>query len=134
MGLIMFDIDNFKNMNDMLGHLAGDFVLKSVANICAKILRAADIFGRYGGDEFIILLPMTDIRNTEEAATRICRSLEDSRIIYKGIPIKVRASLGIANLEGHGDELEDMIRRADRNLYVSKRSGGSKVTGGTDYD
>ncbi|MBN2219748.1 MAG: diguanylate cyclase [Kosmotogaceae bacterium] len=133
MGLIMFDIDNFKNMNDMLGHLAGDFVLKRVANICTKILRAADIFARYGGDEFIILLPMTDITNTEEAATRICRSLEDSRIVYKGIPIKVRASLGIASLEGHGDELEDMIRRADRNLYVSKRSGGNKVTGGRNY-
>jgi len=133
MGLIMFDIDNFKNMNDMLGHLAGDFVLKRVANICTKILRAADIFARYGGDEFIILLPMTDITNTEEAATRICRSLEDSRIIYKRIPIKVRASFGIANFEGHEDELEDMIRRADRNLYVSKRSGGNKVTGGRNY-
>ncbi len=130
MGLIMFDIDNFKKLNDNLGHLAGDFVLKRVAQICNRILRAADIFGRYGGDEFIVLLPMTDAQRTEEAALRICHSLEESEIVFNGTPIDVKASLGTASLEGHENELEDMIKRADRNLYTSKGRGGNRVTGG----
>ncbi|HNU23647.1 MAG TPA: sensor domain-containing diguanylate cyclase, partial [Mesotoga sp.] len=130
MGLIMFDIDNFKKLNDNLGHLAGDFVLKRVAQICNRILRAADIFGRYGGDEFIVLLPMTDAQRTEEAALRICHSLEESEIVFNGTPIDVKVSLGTASLEGHENELEDMIKRADRNLYTSKGRGGNRVTGG----
>ena len=72
----MFDIDNFKNMNDMLGHLAGDFVLKGLQTYVPRFYEPQIFFARYGGDEFIILLPMTDITNTEEAATRICRFLK----------------------------------------------------------
>ncbi len=128
MGLIMFDLDNFKKLNDRLGHLGGDFVLKRVAQICCKILRAADIFGRYGGDEFIVILPMTDSRRTEEAAFRICRAFRETNIEYNGITLEVSASFGIASLMGQEDELEEMIKRADKNLYVSKISGGDRVT------
>jgi len=134
MGLIMFDVDNFKKLNDRLGHLGGDFVLKRVAQICCKILRAADIFGRYGGDEFIVILPMTDSRRTEEAAFRICRAFRETNIEYNGILLEVSASFGIASFVGQEDELEEMIKRADNNLYVSKSSGGDKVTGGTESD
>ncbi|MDD4207401.1 MAG: diguanylate cyclase [Mesotoga sp.] len=134
MGLIMFDVDNFKKLNDKLGHLGGDYVLKRVAQICCRILRAADIFGRYGGDEFIVILPMTDSRRTEEAALRILRSFRETNIEFNGIPLEVSASLGIAGLAGQKDELEEMIKRADNNLYVSKSSGGDKVTGGPESD
>jgi len=134
MGLIMFDVDNFKKLNDKMGHLGGDYVLKRVAQICCKILRAADIFGRYGGDEFIVILPMTDAKRTEEAALRILRSFRETDIEYNGVPLEVSASLGIASLVGQEDELEEMIKRADNNLYVSKSSGGDKVTGGTESD
>jgi len=134
MGLIMFDVDNFRKLNDRLGHLGGDFVLKTVAQICCKILRAADIFGRYGGDEFIVILPMTDSRRTEEAAFRICRAFWETNIEYNGILLEVSASFGIASFVGQEDELEEMIKRADNNLYVSKSSGGDKVTGGTESD
>ncbi len=134
MGLIMFDVDNFKKLNDRLGHLGGDFVLKRVAQICCKILRAADIFGRYGGDEFIVILPMTDSRRTEEAAFRICRAFRETNIEYNGILLEVSASFGIASFVGQEDELEEMIKRADNNLYASKSSGGDKVTGGTESD
>ncbi|MBN2252254.1 MAG: diguanylate cyclase [Kosmotogaceae bacterium] len=134
MGLIMFDVDNFKKLNDRLGHLGGDYVLRRVAQICCRILRAADIFGRYGGDEFIVILPMTDSRRTEEAAFRILRSFRETNIEYNGVPLEVSASLGIASLEYQEDELEEMIKRADNNLYISKSSGGDKVTGGPESD
>ncbi|MFA6656795.1 MAG: GGDEF domain-containing protein, partial [Mesotoga sp.] len=92
------------------------------------------IFGRYGGDEFIVILPMTDSRRTEEAALRILRSFRETNIEFNGIPLEVSASLGIAGLAGQKDELEEMIKRADNNLYVSKSSGGDKVTGGPESD
>jgi diguanylate cyclase (GGDEF)-like protein/PAS domain S-box-containing protein len=127
-GIIMFDIDDFKSLNDRHGHLIGDFVLRRTAQICQTMLRSADIFGRYGGDEFIILLPMTNSAETEEAARRLRRKLSSSKIEYDGVEFTVKCSFGTATLENPGETFENMIKKADQAMYVSKNSGGNRVS------
>ena len=128
-GLIMFDIDNFKKLNDRHGHLAGDFVLKVATKICGAELRSADIFARYGGDEFVVILPMTDLAKTREAAKRLCNALCSSAVEYNETRFNIRASFGVTSYR-YDDTLEGMIKRADRSLYISKNAGGNRVSGG----
>jgi diguanylate cyclase (GGDEF)-like protein len=128
-GLIMFDIDNFKKLNDRHGHLAGDFVLKAATKICGAELRSADIFARYGGDEFVVILPMTDLAKTREVAKRLCNALCSYAVEYNETMFNIRASFGVTSYR-HDDTLEEMIKRADGSLYISKNAGGNRVSGG----
>src|ERR671922_725420 len=91
----MFDVDLFKEINDQYGHLAGDQVLKEIANRCGHIIRHVDIFGRYGGDEFVILLPETDQTMARDIADRIRTSIGESAMITEVGPIMVTISLGV---------------------------------------
>ncbi len=127
-GLIMFDIDNFKKLNDRHGHLVGDFLLKVTTKICRTELRSADIFARYGGDEFVVILPMTDLAKTREAAKRLCNALCSSTVEYNETMFNIHASFGVTSYR-HDDTLEEMIKRADRSLYISKNAGGNRVSG-----
>jgi diguanylate cyclase (GGDEF)-like protein len=125
--LIMLDIDHFKRVNDKLGHAVGDTVLKGIAEILLLILRQSDILARIGGEEFVVILPRTDI----EAAYNIANRIRDGVRAHEfaEVPWRVTVSLGVVTL--HPDEdFEAALERADFCLYQSKRSGRNRVTVG----
>jgi diguanylate cyclase (GGDEF)-like protein len=122
--LIMFDIDNFKKVNDSYGHLAGDEVIKHLSNVALRNIRSTDILGRYGGDEFVILLPETDIESCEEIAQRILLDFTSSAVNYNNYNIKATTSFGIANTRtANTDNLESLMEYADKALYMAKNAG-----------
>lgn len=130
---IMTDVDFFKSVNDTYGHAAGDLVLKTIAKIIRGQLREYDIAGRYGGEEFSILLPFTKIDEARMVAERLRQAIEDKTIdISKVSPdndvksIKVTISLGVYEIkETDGDE--DLMQKADKALYQAKNTGRNKV-------
>ncbi|MBI9046935.1 MAG: diguanylate cyclase [Anaerolineaceae bacterium] len=128
LSLIIYDIDNFKLVNDTYGHAAGDLVLIKVIERCQEILRKSDIIGRYGGEEFIILLPSTESPTAIHAAQRLCEEIELLGVQYEGKKISVTASFGVASVSKSSQRgLEDIVRRADQALYAAKSSGCNRV-------
>ena len=130
---IMTDIDFFKNVNDTYGHAVGDLVLKTIAKVIRGQLREYDIAGRYGGEEFSILLPFTGIHEAKMVAERLRRAIESKTIdISKVNPdietkdINITISLGIYELK-ENDNVEDLIIKADKALYQAKNTGRNKV-------
>ena len=126
LSVIICDLDNFKLVNDTLGHEAGDRVLQIVAKTLAGALRKSDIIGRIGGDEFMLILPQTPLEGAGEFAERIRQKIED--IEYPDdITVRSTLSLGIAAFAGIPDPGE-ILKRADIALYDSKKAGKNKVT------
>ncbi len=123
LSLIMFDIDNFKLINDSFGHQVGDVVLKELAGLIKTILRDTDVLARYGGEEFMILLPETDIENTKMMAERI-RSLVESHVFQ--VVDAVTVSIGIAEYK-KGDSIDDFIKNVDYACYDAKLGGRNRV-------
>jgi diguanylate cyclase (GGDEF)-like protein len=128
LSLILFDLDEFKLINDTLGHTAGDAVLKFVVTIISQRLRKYDIFGRFGGDEFLILLPETDITAAQVLAEEIRNMLETSEVHFEDQIIKTSGSFGVASIDFHQTTpFEDLVRRADKAVYMAKDSGRNRV-------
>jgi diguanylate cyclase (GGDEF)-like protein/PAS domain S-box-containing protein len=123
LSMIMMDIDHFKKVNDRFGHQVGDRVLKNVADICLSILRNADIMCRFGGEEFLILLPETTKDEAENAAERMCRAVADSVIQTDRGEVKITLSIGVAELDMEHDSVDSMIFAADKALYLAKAAG-----------
>lgn len=120
--LLMIDIDNFKAINDTLGHQQGDTVLASCANAIRDSFRDSDIVGRVGGDEFFVL--MKNVPDVEVVKKKSDLLLEAFRnVVEKEFPWKVSGSIGISLYEGNGISLEELYRQADRALYDAKRKG-----------
>lgn len=127
--VIMLDLDHFKRINDLFGHAIGDQVLQSIVKTCQENIRDFDILGRYGGEEFVILLPETNIENARQAADRIRKEIEKSSIETDAGMISITASLGITSLTDEDDlTLDKLLDRADQALYKSKEGGRNKVT------
>jgi diguanylate cyclase len=125
--LIMIDIDNLKKVNDVYGHLAGDEVIKALASVIKKATRETDIAGRYGGEEFAIILPDTPIANVEFVAERIRRLVEKYTVVYDEINIKFTISLGIAGFKHSQIDSTQWLDAADKALYQAKNSGKNRV-------
>lgn len=126
--VIMLDIDLFKKVNDVYGHLIGDQVLQQIANRCRSILRTSDVIGRYGGEEFVILLPETSIQQAQSIANRIRLLVLDKPIMSDRGNINVSISLGISSMEGDCDSrLEWVIDQADQALLKAKDLGRNRV-------
>ena len=125
-GVILVDIDDFKKINDTYGHLIGDDVLRDFSAIISQGLRKNDFVGRYGGEEFLIVLPDLDINESRKVAERIRSSLESETFNFSGVSIKLTASFGVSVLE-KGDDIKNAIQRADDALYDAKKSGKNKV-------
>ncbi len=128
----MADLDHFKEVNDRYGHLAGDSLLKRVAQVLSHGLRSADAVGRYGGEEFLIVLPETDLAGARVVADKLRRLVEDVREpMDDGEEAAVTVSIGLASLEdaGRGAELSarDLLKLADRALYRAKDEGRNRV-------
>ena len=119
--ILLVDLDYLKALNDTHGHLAGDFVLRELAQLCQSNLRSDDILARFGGDEFIILLPRTGLTASLAIAERLQQSVEQfAFLIEEGTVLRQKVSIGLANWRGGEDRLEDVIKRADAALYADK--------------
>lgn len=124
---IMLDIDDFKRVNDNHGHAVGDDVLRGLAQICIEHVRETDILGRYGGEEFVIVLPETELERAVEIARRLRRQIERTPIGTKVGALNITVSLGVTEITPHITDLAALIDRADTALYRAKRAGRNCV-------
>jgi len=122
----LLDIDNFKRLNDELGHAAGDVALKSLAAVVSKTLRPSDVVARFGGEEFVVLLPDTAVDEGQQILTRLQRSLSGGLFMHENKPIFVTFSAGVTDYRA-GEALELALERADQALYEAKRSGKNRT-------
>lgn len=122
----LLDIDNFKRLNDTLGHQAGDLALKHLTKVIKETLRPADTVGRYGGEEFLIVLPDTNLESAVEAMQRLQRDLTKKFFLHNNERILVTFSAGVA-LRGEDEDADDLIGRADKAMYKAKQTGKNRV-------
>lgn len=122
----MCDLDDFKKVNDTLGHDCGDEVLRSTARLLSESLRRTDLVGRWGGEEFLVLLPETEREGGRTALEKVRAKLEALTLVCAGAPLRVTASIGVAAFV-RGERLEDLVARADAALYEAKRAGKNRV-------
>ncbi len=124
---IMIDIDNFKLINDTYGHATGDKVLRGVTSRCRSQLRDTDFFCRYGGEEFTILLPDTDLERARIVAERLRQEVEMFRLDSQEIPLGITISIGISAFSSKNHDLEALIQAADLALYAAKSTGRNQI-------
>ena len=127
MAAIMLDIDQFKQVNDTYGHIAGDQVLQEVAARCMKQVRVIDLIGRYGGDEFVFLLVEAEAGDVLNIAERICKIISAKPVDTERGPLNISVSMGIATLLPENPNLTSLLNRADNALYVAKKAGRNQV-------
>ncbi len=128
LGLLLFDVDHFKRVNDGFGHPAGDAVLRFVASTIGSRLRAEDLFARYGGEEFVAVLRGIDLSGTARAGERLRAVLESSSTAFDGHTIRVTVSVGAASLATcKTPTIESLIATADARLYAAKAGGRNRV-------
>ncbi|WP_178006166.1 sensor domain-containing diguanylate cyclase [Marinospirillum perlucidum] len=125
--LIIFDIDHFKKVNDTYGHQAGDEVIRQAAQLLKQEARATDFPGRYGGEEFVLLLPDTPEAGAQEVAERLRQALESKVIEYGELSLKVTISLGVSGFTKQLDTAQTWLERADQALYQAKEAGRNQV-------
>jgi diguanylate cyclase (GGDEF)-like protein/PAS domain S-box-containing protein len=125
-GVLMIDIDHFKLVNDTHGHDAGDTVLRMVAKTLSNCLRGDDLVGRWGGEEFLVLLPGTTESGMRSVAERCRRLVAESEFLLDGQPVRVTISVGGARTTP-GDKVETLVKRADMMLYACKEGGRNQV-------
>jgi len=127
LSLIMLDIDHFKQVNDTWGHAAGDAVLKAVSGGLGQVLRETDLAARSGGEEFVLLLPETDLNGAVETAERLLQMVSAREVtLDSGQTVSVTVSLGVTSLE-FDESGEDMLLRADQAMYRAKRNGRNQM-------
>lgn len=126
LAVMMFDIDYFKRINDHFGHLAGDYVLRELADTVQQRIRRDEIFARYGGEEFVIVLPETTIEGAAALAETLRERVETHPFVFQGESIPVTISAGCALVQ-EADTATELIQRADTKLYEAKRSGRNRV-------
>jgi len=122
--LVLIDLDDFKYVNDNYGHHVGDLVLARVAKVLRTNMRAKDIVGRWGGDEFVAIMPNTDLENAKKVLERIKSQLEKMEILAEGRRFKVSISAGVVQCGENFQSLLDMIKEADRLMYMEKKKKG----------
>ena len=130
-GVIMFDIDHFKNFNDTWGHACGDYVLITVAKIIKNSIRPEDMASRYGGEEFTVLLPNTLKEDAMQVAERIRANIENTDFDYEGQHVKVTISGGVSVFDRKTNPVnsaKEFVEQADKALYVSKAGGRNRIT------
>lgn len=128
LGVLLIDIDHFKKINDTFGHLAGDAVICETARRLKSSARPYDQLGRYGGEEFLIVLPGCDLENAVKHAERLRISIEENQVDTPEGVIPVTMSLGVtANIDGNLTEIDSLIRAADNALYKAKNNGRNRV-------
>jgi diguanylate cyclase (GGDEF)-like protein/PAS domain S-box-containing protein len=128
LGVLMLDLDHFKKFNDTFGHDAGDTVLRETAAFLSKSVRAEDIVCRFGGEEFLVILPQASLKVTHVRAERIRSKLRELTVLHQGQPLgMVTVSVGVAELPQHGTSPKELIDAADAALYRAKKNGRDRV-------
>ena len=128
LGLILLDLDHFKKVNDTYGHPAGDEVLRHLGTIATRMLRTEDVFARFGGEEFAVVLRGASTRGAGRLAERLRDALRDNHAVYEGTQIPMTLSAGCAALSCCGAPTpEEMVAVADRRLYAAKQGGRNRV-------
>lgn len=125
--MVIVDVDHFKRVNDEYGHMAGDRTLKAIAGLLGEHLRGSDILGRYGGEEFVMILPETTAEQAERMAERIRRHVENASFKYSSDTIRVTVSAGVGEVLRPKDTSEQLFERVDAALYKAKQTGRNKV-------
>jgi diguanylate cyclase (GGDEF)-like protein len=125
--VMLIDADHFKRINDRFGHRAGDIALKAIAKACNASVRDTDIVGRFGGEEFIILLPRTNAADAALVAERIRHAILENEIRWQGQRLDVSLSLGVAEAGLHADGIDELIAAADQALYAAKKNGRNQT-------
>ena len=126
LSVIMLDIDKFKNVNDTYGHRKGDEILTRIGELLLKSVRNSDFVGRYGGEEFIILLPETDANSGFKVAEKIRTLIASANLLGEEMPLT--ESSGISTYPEDGANEEELIEKADQALYYSKNNGRNRST------
>ncbi|WP_321801530.1 diguanylate cyclase [Caballeronia sp. J97] len=130
LSMLLFDLDHFKRINDDLGHLVGDTVLRVMAERVAKSVRVQDVFGRFGGEEFALLLPCTNFADAMIVAEKVRREIGETPVDVQGARVPVTASVGAARARsGVTSSYEALINEADAALYTAKREGRNRAVG-----
>jgi diguanylate cyclase (GGDEF)-like protein/PAS domain S-box-containing protein len=124
LSLIIFDLDHFKKINDEFGHLEGDKVLVAVADLVSESIRATDTFGRWGGEEFMVILPETSLHEAQLVAEKLREAVSQLKILGSKT---ITASFGVAGVLEGITELETLIRLSDEGLYIAKENGRNRV-------
>ena len=128
LGIMMIDLDHFKDINDGFGHDGGDLVLKEASKRMQSCIRSSDIIGRFGGEEFLAVIPNGTIEELKSIAERIRSSLDTEPVITEDFVIPVTCSIGVAVLlDYEGEKIDEIIQRADKALYVAKEMGRNRV-------
>jgi diguanylate cyclase (GGDEF)-like protein len=128
MSVIMLDIDHFKQVNDTYGHAIGDDILRTVAQRCAEALRETDTVGRYGGEEFVVVMPQTGLEEARECvAERLRAEVAEHPVETEKGAVSVTISLGVAELSSVDEDLDALLNRADEALYAAKEGGRNRV-------
>jgi diguanylate cyclase (GGDEF)-like protein len=125
--VLMLDIDHFKNVNDTYGHQTGDAVMRRLADCLCETVRENDLVGRYGGEEFLILLPDSNARNSAQTAQRIRKMVQDLEIETSNENVSVTVSIGVSSYPQYGQDANAVICAADAALYQAKSSGRNQV-------
>lgn len=127
--MVILDIDHFKKVNDTYGHLAGDLVIKTFAQLLMRVVRTEDIVGRYGGEEFVIVTRNVPLAGASVLAERARQAFELTPVEYEGTSIRVTCSAGVASLRCCGDkrDKQTLVGLADQRLYQAKQSGRNRV-------
>lgn len=124
---MLFDLDHFKKVNDTYGHLAGDAVLCAVSQRVNSLLRIVDVLGRYGGEEFGVILPSINLEGTVVVAEKIRQIVAQTPVIYKGTAIPITVSIGVTEFKAETPNYEHLIHCADVALYFGKKNGRNQV-------
>ncbi len=127
LAIMMLDLDFFKRVNDTYGHAIGDHVLCMLAERCLENLREVDILGRYGGEEFVVLLPETNLASAGKVAERLCQLIGGEPVETDKGPVSVTVSLGVAPLDEDCASFDALLERADQALYLAKEKGRDQV-------
>jgi diguanylate cyclase (GGDEF)-like protein len=133
LGIIMLDVDSFKNHNDSLGHEAGDLLLQAMGSFLRSNIRREDIACRYGGDEFVLILPEASLEVTRQRAEKLRQEVQRLKVDYRGQSLKsVSISVGVAVFPTQGDRGEAVLKAADAALYRAKEGGRNRVVTATE--
>ena len=130
--ILLMDLDRFKNINDRYGHDVGDIALKTLATLTSKTIRAGDVFGRYGGEEFLVLLPGTELEEARIMAERIRQAMASSPVALadqkgQGQPLRLTVSIGVSTFPGKSGRVDEALKAADEAMYMAKKAGRNRV-------
>ncbi|UXY16235.1 GGDEF domain-containing protein [Chitiniphilus purpureus] len=127
LSVLMLDLDHFKHVNDTYGHLVGDLILRAVSRACLWSLRTTDHFARWGGEEFVVMLPDTALAEAAQVAEKLRLASARAAVQHDGTAVQVTISIGVTALRPADLNLDDLVRRADAALYAAKRAGRNRV-------